>query len=229
MITNENQRRTRPTLTARQIYRILARHSHSEKMDRYLAQIEGFADHRRAVGDLKRYRYELGVWADGEANKRRASLDRDLEFFKAQGARKATAVVEGFGEFGIEPAGSTFEDFLKAKNHAGDFLEQRERDQRLLGKEIDRDTDPVVIAARVLWDGIDDVRELDDRVAKIQGSIDAVDPFEIDEQIVGYMDEYAAKGQMVQAGGTGRPVMDPGLESRIQALGMLDEPSHHLR
>lgn len=192
----------------------------------------------------------LEHWTDPNRNRsrelvthvaaRRAVAEREAELVRARHAKDRGALMakrdktvidirELFSEFGPDPKGSTYGNFMGAWERVADGLEKRERDNRVLQRTQDSarnapqggSADEVVFKARLLWDGIEDSRELDARIKETEARIAAVEPIEIDENIVRYSNELTARGLVVRSHDSDFPELSRDLETRLEELGIL--------
>jgi len=118
------------TYTLRQLEHMLATHSLPKSMARDLAQIPGFEDRHLALRDLAAYVRERRAWAERKADERRGRHGRARAALVKKRDREVVEVMEGFSEFGADPKGSSYGDFIKAWERVADWLDKREISSR---------------------------------------------------------------------------------------------------
>jgi hypothetical protein len=204
-------------------------HLHPAKMERELAQIPGLENRGRALRELVTYVAARRAVAEREAELVRARHAKARAALVAQRDKKVIDILDLFSEFGPDPKGSAYGDFMGSWERVADGLEKRERDNRVLRRTEDSlgratpgdSPDEVVVKARLLRAGIEDSRELDARINETDARIAAVDPLEIDEQRVRYSNELTARGLVVRSDDSDFPELSRDLETRLEELGIL--------
>ena len=221
-------------VTLREIEKVLARRSYSSAHMKTIRHYEEFQEFFEVIELLRRDWQLLKTWAQGEAKQRKNVLIGELQAHQTSHRDLLESIVEEYRTLGVEPAGSNLAELVEAWEQVSDTLARRERDARILDGEANRQNEaeleakglvqvaepgPTVEAARRIRDQLEAAGGQAAHIEGVRSRIDAVDPYAVDEEIAGWQAEYVARGLLIDTS-EGRPMIDPALGIRLQALGI---------